>query len=295
MEDNKLRKDESEEETDEEKLIPSNPRLSLDVNESLSAHKGKIAIIISCFLVIVISLAIGLVFIFRPNDTYTKENLIILKYEIKTINRTIPIINKNFLSSISTITIQNSDKSMDKSIEPVDSYYFTEKDNYTIYIKFNESLTNLNNIFQDCNSLKEADLSQLNTSYVTQMEYTFDRCSALKQINFGDFNTSLVTSMKNMFSFCSSLTEINIKNTNTFNLEDISGMFIGCSSLKEIKIQNFNTQKIKYMNSTYESCNSLESLDLNDFNTPELTDISGMFKNCYKLKKLNICSKIVTD
>ena len=252
MEDNKLQKNESEEEVDEERLIPSSPRISLNVNENLSSHKGKIAIIISCFLVIVISLAIGLVFIFRPDDNYTdevekKENNIILNYEIKTLGKKIRIINENFLGSISSMRIENSNKTINQTIDPIDLFNFTEQDNYTVYIQFKKSLTNLNNIFQDCNSLKEADLSQLNTSYITKMEYSFDRCSSLKKINFGNFDTSLVTSMKNMFSYCSSLTEININNTDTKNLEDISGMFLGCSRLKEINIQNFNSEKIKYI------------------------------------------------
>ena len=291
---------EADEEIDDDRLIPSTPKISINKNEGLAAYKWKIIIIISCFLILVVGLAIALVFIFRPDETYeeekkdekddevinVKDNIIILNYEITELDKKIHLINSNFLQNISSMQIKNSDRTVNISLFPVDSYRFAEIDNYTVEIKFNNNLTNLNYIFQDCTSLTEVDFSQLNAFYAIEMEYVFDSCSSLKKVDFGDINTSLVISMKNMFSYCVLLNEVNLSFINTTNLEDISNMFLGCRSLPDINVTKFKTEKIKYMNNMFESCYSLESLDLGNFITPELIDISGLLKNCYKLKIL---------
>ena len=67
--------------------------------------------------------------------------------------------NSNFLQNISSMQIKNSDRTVNISLFPVDSYRFAEIDNYTVEIKFNNNLTNLNYIFQDCTSLTEVDFS----------------------------------------------------------------------------------------------------------------------------------------
>ena len=283
---------EADEEIDDDRLIPSTPKISINKNEGLGAYKWKIIIIISCFLILVVGLAIALVFIFRPDETYeeekkdekddevinVKDNIIILNYEITDLDKKIHLINSNFLQNISSMQIKNSDRTVNISLFPVDSYRFAEIDNYTVEIKFNNNLTNLNYIFQDCTSLTEVDFSQLNAFYAIEMEYVFDSCSSLKKVDFGDINTSLVISMKNMFSYCVLLNEVNLSFINTTNLEDISNMFLGCRSLPDINVTKFKTEKIKYMNNMFESCYSLESLDLSNFITPELIDISFGFK-----------------
>ena len=142
-EDNKLyeKNNEEEEEVDEERLISTTPKMSFNSNESLSQNKGKIIIIITCFLLIVVGSAIALVFIFKADSSGSKEdkkdekiivkdNIIELKYEIKSLNKKIPLINNQFLNNISSMLIQNSDKTMNISIISMESFQFFIEDNF---------------------------------------------------------------------------------------------------------------------------------------------------------------------
>ena len=67
------------------------------------------------------------------------------------------------------------------------------------------------------------------------MNGMFDSCSSLTSINLSNFNTTNVTDMRCMFKNCKSLISLDItdficeKIKRTFYLEE---MFIGCSSLK---------------------------------------------------------------
>ena len=56
-------------------------------------------------------------------------------------------------------------------------------------------------MFTDCSSLTTIDLSNFDTSSVTDMKSMFHGCSKLISINLSNFNTSKVTSMNDMFFF----------------------------------------------------------------------------------------------
>ena len=63
------------------------------------------------------------------------------------------------------------------------------------------------------------------------MHGMFYKYSLLKELNLNNFNTNYVTNMSFMFFGCSSLKELNLSNFNINNVTDMSGMFDGCSSL----------------------------------------------------------------
>ena len=55
-------------------------------------------------------------------------------------------------------------------------------------------------MFQECLLLEYIDLSNFNTSNVTDMEYMFDKCHKLKEIKgINNFNTYNVFNMSRMF------------------------------------------------------------------------------------------------
>ena len=54
----------------------------------------------------------------------------------------------------------------------------------------------------------------------------FDLCSSLKYIDLSNFDTSKVTNMYMMFSDCSSLKSINLLNFNTSNVTVMTEMLI---------------------------------------------------------------------
>ncbi|MBQ7662590.1 MAG: BspA family leucine-rich repeat surface protein, partial [Prevotella sp.] len=122
------------------------------------------------------------------------------------------------------------------------------------------------------------DLSNLNTSNVTNMWQMFYNCEKLTSVTFGTyFNTSNVTNMKEMFEGCDILENLDLSSFNTANVTNMSGMFYFCKKLTTLNVSSFNTSNVTNMSNMFRECNSLTSLDLSSFNTNKVEDMSYMF------------------
>ena len=147
----------------------------------------------------------------------------------------------------------------------------------------------LDYLFYRCSKLETiSGLSNLNTSYVTTMEYMFYMCDSLKSIDLSNFNTSKVTSMKYMFGCCRSLTSLDVSTFNTSKVTDMSNMFLSCKGLTSLNVSNFDTSKVTSMSDMFCGCEALTSLDLSHFNTSNVTTMDWMFQNCQNLTALDI-------
>ena len=131
-------------------------------------------------------------------------------------------------------------------------------------------------MFRGCASMVSADLSQLDTSGVTDTSHMFYGCSSLVSLDLSHFNTSSVTSMSGMFSGCSSLTSLDLSSFDTSKVKNMGamyepdrgeGMFSGCSSLESLDLSSFNTPAAVCMSFMFYGCSSLASLDLSGFGT----------------------------
>lgn len=116
----------------------------------------------------------------------------------------------------------------------------------------------------------------------------------LKSLDLSNLDTSNVTNMSYMFSGCSNLTTLDISSFNTSNVADMSRMFYNCSSLTTLNVSNFNTSKVTSMNNMFLSCSSLTSLDVSSFVTSNVTDMYGMFYDCSSLETIYASSNFVT-
>ena len=77
---------------------------------------------------------------------------------------------------------------------------------HKIYLVYNHnSIVNIYCMFCDMDSVISIDLSNFDTSKITDMRRMFCYCSSLKSINLSNFNTSKITDMYEMFYGCSSL------------------------------------------------------------------------------------------
>ena len=150
------------------------------------------------------------------------------------------------------------------------------------------SVTDMDYMFSDCRSLPSLDVSNFNTSNVTNMSDMFSNCGSLPSLDVSNFDTSNVTDMGYMFSDCSSLPSLDVSNFNTSNVTDMSSMFFGCSSLTSLDVSNFNTSNVTNMRSMFSYCSSLPSLDVSNFNTSNVTDMSSMFYICSSLPSLAV-------
>ena len=153
---------------------------------------------------------------------------------------------------------------------------------------FNTSnVTNMSSMFKDCNKLTGLDLSNFDTTKVTDMSYMFSNCRSLTSLDVSNFNTTNVTNMYYMFSLCSSLTSLNVSNFNTSKVTNMGGMFSFCS-LTSLDLSNFNTSKVTDMCSMFSNCSSLTSLNISNFNTSKVTNMRSMFWRCSSLTSLDV-------
>jgi len=74
----------------------------------------------------------------------------------------------------------------------------------------------------------------------------FSRCSGLTSLDLSNFDTSNVTDMRSMFSRCSGLTSLDLSNFDTSKVTNMFDMFSGCSSLTNLDLSNFDMSKLEY-------------------------------------------------
>jgi uncharacterized repeat protein (TIGR02543 family) len=149
-------------------------------------------------------------------------------------------------------------------------------------------VTDMSSMFSGCSSLTSLDLSNFNTSNVTNMDNMFYHCSGLTSLNVSNFDTSKVTNMSSMFYYCSGLTGLDLSNFNTSNVTNMFQMFVGCSGLTSLNVSNFDTSKVTNMSSMFYYCSGLTGLDLSNFNTSNVTNMFQMFFGCSGLTSLNV-------
>ena len=109
-------------------------------------------------------------------------------------------------------------------------------------------------MFQECDELISLDLSNFDTSKVTEMDYLFNKYHKLKGIKgLNKFNTNNVTNFKAMFQQCNELISLDLSNFNTSKVTEMDFMFSSCYKLKEIKgLNKFSinnvTKRVKCFN-----------------------------------------------
>ena len=105
----------------------------------------------------------------------------------------------------------------------------------TLLVATENTSSSMTQMFNGCRSLEEVDLSNLNTSNVTNMNQMFANCETLKTITgLTSFNTAKVTNFSYMFSNCTSFKTLNVSSFNTKKGTNFSSMFYGCTELTHI-------------------------------------------------------------
>lgn len=158
------------------------------------------------------------------------------------------------------------------------------------------NVTNMSGMFEGCSNLTSLDLSKLDTSNVTDMSVMFHGCSGLTSLNLKGLNTASVTNMASIFDECRSIKELDLSAFDTSKATDISGMFFGCSSLTSIiNLEGLNTSSVTDMSGMFDRCTSLTSLDLTNLDTSKVTTMYAMFNECKNLKNIDGLSKLDTS
>ncbi len=134
-------------------------------------------------------------------------------------------------------------------------------------------VTSFANMFYDCYTLNDIDMSYLSTNSIENMSKVFCNCSSLKYV-------SLPKSIKNnvnltgLFFFCLSLESINM---------------VGCFS--SVTAQSYN------MTAMFYGCKSLKYINFSDCSLPAGTITLNMFLNTPSLTTINVtnCDYVTID
>ena len=188
--------------------------------------------------------------------------------------------NKRFLGE-SFAKFPDEIKLNDNEIRSNDGKYdFTYEEN-SIILRWNQPINNCEKMFINCIDIAEIDLSNFDSSTVTNMLYMFQGCESLISINFKNIDTSNVEGLSLMFKDCKSLVSLDLSGFKTSKNKGTNKMFQGCISLKSLNLSNFDTSSITmFFKSMFEDCKNLEYLNMEKaqikFTSVDLTNI---FKN----------------
>ena len=178
---------------------------------------------------------------------------------------------------------EESDYEIKLWLNPADktAYYYAEPEK--AYLNEDSS-----NIFSYMNGLTTLDLSNFDTSKVTNMTSMFNNTTSLTSLNLSNFNTSNVTSMSDMFKDMHGLTTLDLSSFDTSKVTSMMWMFSGMSNLTTLNLSNFNTSQVTYMHYMFSGMSNLITLNLSSFNTSKVTEMSGMFSNMSNLTSLDL-------
>ena len=174
---------------------------------------------------------------------------------------------------------------------PIDKYgriTTVDEDIYNVSLEWDEKLTNYEGLFEDIEYIDEIDLSYLDTSGITSLNYMFRYCQRVTYINFNNINTSSVITMKSMFEGCYLLSTMDLLNFDTRNVESMESMFKFCYLISSLNLSSFETPKLTEMREIFYGCTKLRILDISNFKTSLITDMSFSFSGCGSLTSLNI-------
>lgn len=155
---------------------------------------------------------------------------------------------------------------------------------------------NMHAMFYKLGAIESLDLSNFNTSKVTNMEWMFLSCD-IYELNLSSFDTSKVTNMRSMFSGYKNSAPLNLSNFDTSNVTNMSSMFSNYSSSAPLDLKNFDTSNVTNMRSMFYQFQG-STLDLSSFNTSNVTDMSSMFReydSSYSLDLSNFDTSNVTN
>ena len=188
-------------------------------------------------------------------------------------------------ASMNVVNIEDeeSDDEIKLWLDPTDktAYYYAETEK--VYLNANTS-----KMFDRMTNLATLDLSNFDTSKVTNMRFMFSDIPNLTTLNLSNFDTSNVTNMGAMFRGVSNLTTLNLSNFDTSKVTNMGSMFFHASNLTALNLSNFDTSKVMYMNSMFSNMYNLTALNLSSFDTSNVIDMGYMFSDVSNLTNLNL-------
>ena len=202
----------------------------------------------------------------KPLNKYIKEKLIINKdyhdnmIVVKSFDELRKIIEDRY-DKLGAGTKQDPIDFNDIDVSNIDSFCDNDDNGLFEKTKFKyidisdwdtSSVTNMLSMFYKCNELKSVgDISYWDVSNVTNMAYMFTGCTNLNQ-DISRWSVSLVTDMSYMFFGCEKFNQ-DISNWDVSKVADMCGMFKSCRSFNQ-DLSKWNISKVRYHSYMFENC-----------------------------------------
>ena len=160
------------------------------------------------------------------------------------------------------------------------SNYDFNQENNNIKLIFKESIKAAGCLFVECSDINEIDLSNFDSSQVTDIGAMFHGCTSLTSINFKNFKTSNVESMDDMFSDCISLTSLDLSSFYTPKIHIVENMFSNCLSLKYINFENAEFQSANFTDNIFKEISDELIICTKDITLISLLKGVSVYVNC---------------
>ena len=160
--------------------------------------------------------------------------------------------------------------------------------NDIVILQWDSNINTCSKMFQNLADIAEIDLSNFDSSFVTDTSYMFHNCISLTSINLNGFITSSVVNMEGMFYEDSSLRNIDLSQFDTAKVKNMNHFLMSCYKIHSVNVSSFDTSQVTTMQNTFRAMHSLEFLNLSNFDTSKVKDMYGIFSFCYELSSLVI-------
>lgn len=182
------------------------------------------------------------------------------------------------LSSTNSVTSKLCTYINDKPIVSMSHMFNFSKSQSIDLSNFNTSnVTNMRGMFFGSDATIIKGLEKIDTSKVTNMESMFSYSQAAS-LDLSNFNTESVIDMSNMFEY-NKATTLNISNFDTKNVINMNNMFEGSKALS-LDLSSFDTGKVKNMNNMFTVSDAMIIKGLEKFDTSNVNDMRDMFNSC---------------
>lgn len=150
-------------------------------------------------------------------------------------------------------------------------------------------------LFQDYSSLQKVLFNGcFHTRDTQNMQDMFANCASLTQLDLSGLDTGNVTDMSRMFYYCTGLEQLDVTGLDTGSVKNMNSMFSHCEKLSTLDLSSFDTGSVTNMNYMFYGCYDLKELDASTFDTRNVTTMMDMFNLTYRLKNVNM-PKINTE
>lgn len=153
-------------------------------------------------------------------------------------------------------------------------------------------LRDMSAMFSGCSNLGYVEgLNKIGASKLQTIEAMFYKCSSLGYLDLSGMDTPMLENMSWAFGYCYALEELDLTSLNTQNVTTMRLMLYNDFNLTSIKgLETLNTSSVTSMDAMFSGCNALQNINLSKFDTSNVEDFGYMFSACLNLKSLDLSS-----